>query len=155
MKYIYLPISDLWLRQWTFWFRKRTRNVLTDWMTASFTENTRFNEVSKAVFDTKRRLEARHYLKAYKKHNPYCDWATDWTVKVRIPGRNKRFFSSAGRPDALCFPRQWAQAFFPMPGNEADHSHSSSAEIKNEWNYSCAFCLSHYGFDRENFTIFI
>jgi hypothetical protein len=53
-----------------------------------------------------------------------------------IPGSGKRFFSVPQRPDRLLRPNQWVQrAIFlgvKCPGREADYSHPSSAEVKND-----------------------
>jgi hypothetical protein len=52
-------------------------------------------------------------------------------------------------------PSQWTPAFFPggkATGREVDHSPSSGAEVKNEWNYTSVPSICLYGVDRDTFT---
>jgi hypothetical protein len=70
-------------------------------------------------------------------------------VRGSIPGRNWEFFCSPPRPERL-----WGQpsllsngyqGLFPRvkgPEREADHSHPSSAEVKNAW--SCTFASPYF-----------
>jgi hypothetical protein len=41
------------------------------------------------------------------------------------------------------------------PGSEVDHWPRSSAEVKNEWNYSSTPSIYLHGADRDKFYIFI
>lgn len=36
--------------------------------------------------------------------------------------------------------------------HEADHLHPSSAEVMNEWRYTCTLLLCLHGVDTDNFT---
>jgi hypothetical protein len=73
-------------------------------------------------------------------------------------GNGRRFFCSQKCPDQFWGPLshlfsgyQGSFDWVKPPEQEVDHSSSSSAEVKNEWNYlSTPVCL--YGVDRDNFT---
>jgi hypothetical protein len=38
------------------------------------------------------------------------------------------------------------------PGHKADYSHKCSAQIKNEWTYTCTTAIFLHGMHRDNFT---
>jgi hypothetical protein len=62
-------------------------------------------------------------------------------------------------PDLACThsPVQWITGFFPgskAAGREPDHSHPSTAEIKNECSHASAPNIGTHGVDGDNFTFF-
>jgi hypothetical protein len=86
---------------------------------------------------------------------------TYWTIWGSNSGRGKRLFSSAELTDQLwepsCLVFDGYKVYFPgvkRPGRETDHSPTSSAEVKNEFNYTSAPPLSLHGVDRHNCTLF-
>jgi hypothetical protein len=81
------------------------------------------------------------------------------TVRGSNPGRDKIFFSSPKRPDRLWGPPSlllnWCRSYFSevkQPERKVNHSTPSSAEVKNEWNYTFTSLTHLYGMDRDNFT---
>jgi hypothetical protein len=72
----------------------------------------------------------------------YSAWATGWMIGASSPGKSWEFFTTASIP-ALGLtqpPTQWIPGALSLvvkrPGREANHSHPSSAEVKNVWSYT-------------------
>ena len=42
-----------------------------------------------------------------------------------------------------------------QPGHDVDHSHPSSAEVKNEWSYTSAPHICVHGVDRDTFALLL
>jgi len=84
-------------------------------------------------------------------------YAIGWTVRGLNPGRGKNFFSSPNRPErlqvslGLHFSGYWGSFLgVKWPGHKFNHSHGSSAEIKNEWSYTTTFPIRFHGVDKQN-----
>jgi hypothetical protein len=71
-------------------------------------------------------------------------WATGWMIGCSSPGRDWEFFYSSPRPDRLSSlpkpPIRWVPGAHPVGikrrGREANHSPTSSAEVKNASSYT-------------------
>jgi hypothetical protein len=81
-----------------------------------------------------------------------------WTVRDSNPGRGKIVFLLQNRPDLLWVPpsplfRGYQRSFLGINrlGREIHHSFPSSAEVKNEWNYTAAPHIRLHG-ENDNLT---
>jgi hypothetical protein len=96
-------------------------------------------------------------------------WATDWTIGVlrfdSQRGLGIFLFTTAARPalGPTQPPIQWVPGALSFgvkrPGCEADHSPSSSAEVKNGWSYtstkSYVFMVWYLVKHRNNFAFYV
>jgi hypothetical protein len=69
--------------------------------------------------------------------------STDCMVRVLSPDRGQEVYLFSKLPDRLCGTR------LKRPGREFDHSFTSNAEVKNEWNCNCSALHT-----TENLTLF-
>jgi hypothetical protein len=79
---------------------------------------------------------------------------------VRTPDSDE-FLHSPKFPDRFCVPpslMKWIRGLFPRglkrSGREVNHSHPSSAEVKNEWSYTYTPPICLHGVDRYNLALF-
>jgi hypothetical protein len=87
----------------------------------------------------------------------------DW---VSVPGRGIEgifFFSTTPHPDRICFPPSFLShgcrggggalsSGVELPVHEADHSPSSSIEVKNAWSYTSVIAKGLVKY-RDNFAM--
>jgi hypothetical protein len=68
-----------------------------------------------------------------------AQWAMGWMIGGSSPSMGWEFFSSPPRPDRLWVPTSLLHSGYrwgSFPRGEANHSPSSSVEVKNAWNYT-------------------
>jgi hypothetical protein len=76
-------------------------------------------------------------------------------INGSIPGRGKRFLSSAKGPDQL-FSGYWdSLQWVKRPARDANHSTPPGTEAKNDWSCASTPTACLHGMDRDNFYKYI